>query len=811
MFKNYIKTAYRSLYKNKGFTAINILGLALGLATCLLIVFYVVDELSYDRYNTKASRIFRVNEDLKLGENNVQYAVAMPPLAKTLKAEYPYVEDATRIKAAGTTHVKKGSINIVENKVGFVDANIFNVFTLPMIDGDPKTALLEPNTVVITESTAKKYFNTVNAVGKAIVFNDKENFKVTGVVKDLPKQSHFNFDFFVSLESFPDSRSNEWLRSDFSTYVLLKDAKDSKKLTASFPAFLQKFSGAQMQSELGMSIAQFEKSGSHFKLYLTALTDIHLTSNLTGELSANSSSQYIYIFSAIAVFILLIACVNFMNLSTARSSNRAREVGVRKVMGSSRKDLIFQFLAESIMITLVATVIAITAAAMLLPAFNQLSGKEIVLTVDTLKWMMPSLLAIVLIIGSLAGSYPAFFLSAFQPIDVLKGKLATGFKGGGLRSFLVVFQFFVSILLIIGTLVIYNQLNFIQTKNLGYNRNQVLVVKNLGELNQQAKVFKQELTELPGIKEATMTGFLPTNGWRNTRIYFKDTNFDQKKSLFPQSWEVDADYIPTMDMKIVKGRNFSNEMITDSTAVIINEAAAKFLGFADPINKSIYQSKGGERKGSTPNIRECRIIGVVKDFHFNSLREKIEPIVLTYGQNNGALAIRVSTSNITGLMAQIKDKWNSLSPGVQIDYSFMDQDFDASYRSEQRIGTIFVIFTSLAIIIACLGLFGLAAYAAEQRTKEIGIRKVLGADVSVIVAMLSKDFIKLVCIAIITASPLAWYVMNKWLQDFAYRVTIHWWVIAAAGVGALLIAFVTISFQSVKAALANPVDSLKNE
>ncbi|MGY4536332.1 putative ABC transport system permease protein [Mucilaginibacter sp. UYNi724] len=811
MFKNYIKTAYRSLYKNKGFTTINILGLALGLATCLLIVFYVVDELSYDRYNTKASRIFRVNEDLKLGENNVQYAVAMPPLAKTLKAEYPYVEDATRIKSAGTTHVKKGNINIVENKVGFVDANIFNVFTLPMINGDPKNALADPNTVVLTESTAKKYFNTGNAVGKTIVFNDKQNFKVTGVIKDLPKQSHFNFDFFVSLESFPDSRSNEWLRSDYNTYVLLKDAKDYTKLAASFPAFLQKFSGAQMQSELGMSVAQFEKGGSHFRMNLTALTDIHLNSNLSGELGPNSTMQYVYIFSAIAIFILLIACVNFMNLSTARSSNRAKEVGVRKVMGSSRKHLIFQFLAESILITFVATVIATIAAAILLPSFNRLSGKEIVLTVDSLKWLVPSLLAIVLVIGSLAGSYPAFFLSAFQPIDVLKGKLSAGFKGGGLRSFLVVFQFFVSILLIIGTLVIYNQLNFIQTKNLGYNRNQVLVVKNLGELNQQAGVFKQGLAELPGVKETTMTGFLPTNGWRNTRIYFKDATYDQKKSLFPQSWQVDADYIPTMDMKMAKGRNFSKAMQTDSSAIIINEAAAKFLGFADPINKTVYQSLGGDRKGSTPNVKECHIVGVVKDFHFNSLREKIEPIVLTYGENPGALAIRVSISNITGLMAQVKEKWNSLSPGVQIDYSFMDQDFEASYRSEQRIGQIFAIFTSLAIIIACLGLFGLAAYAAEQRTKEIGIRKVLGADVSIIVAMLSKDFIKLVCIAIVTASPFAWFVMNKWLQDFAYRVTIHWWVIAAAGLGALVIAFVTISFQSVKAALANPVNSLKNE
>ncbi|MDB5285118.1 MAG: cell division protein FtsX [Mucilaginibacter sp.] len=808
MFKTYIKTAFRSLYKNKGFTAINILGLALGLSTCLLIVLYVVDELSYDRYNTKADRIYRVNEDLKLGENSVQYAVCMPPLAKTLIAEYPYVEDAVRLKNAGSFHVKKGSSSILESKMIYADPSLFNVFTLPMINGNPKTALAEPSSVVITETTAKKYFNSTNVVGKTMLFNDNQSYMITGVIKDVPKNSHFNFDFFLSMSTVPDSRSNEWLRSDFNTYVLLKNAADHKKLEASFPAFLQKFSGSQMQSDLGMSIAAFEKSGSFFRMNLTALTDIHLKSHRTGELGANSTSQYVYIFSAIALFILLIACVNFMNLSTARSSNRAREVGVRKVLGSSRKYLIFQFLSESIMVTFFATAIAIIAAIALLPLFNQLAGKDIAVTAQSLVWLIPASLIIVVVIGSLAGSYPAFFLSAFQPIDVLKGKLSAGFKGGGLRSLLVVFQFAISVFLIIGTLVIYNQLNFIQTKNLGYNRNQVLVIQNAFELNNQAKAFKQEVKQLPGVTNATMTGFLPTSGDRSTAIYFKDATLDQKKSIFPQNWEVDADWIPTLDIKMALGRNFSKEMLTDSSAVIINEAAAKFLGYKDAINKSLYKSSGGKR-GS--NIKEYHIIGVVKDFHFNSLHEKIEPVIIRLADNRGALSIRVNTANLPSLMAQIKNKWATFSPGIQINYSFMDQDFDASYRAEQRIGTIFIVFTSLAIIIACLGLFGLAAYAAEQRTKEIGIRKVLGANVTVIVSMLSKDFIKLVVIAILIASPLAWYLMHLWLQDFAYRVSIQWWVLAGAACTALLIAFITISFQSIKAALANPVNSLRSE
>ncbi|MES2063898.1 MAG: ABC transporter permease [Bacteroidota bacterium] len=809
MFKNYIKTAFRSLYKNKGFTAINILGLALGLTTCLLIVLYVVDELSYDHYNVNHERIYRVNEDLKLGDNKVDYAVCMPPLAKTLKAEYPYVEDAVRLKNAGSFHVKKGDESILENRMIYADASIFNVFTLPMISGNSALALIEPNSVVITETMAKKYFKNANAIGEIMTFNNNWNLKVTGVIRDVPKQSHFSYDFFISMSTVPDSRSNEWLRSDYNTYVLLKDKSYANQLNAAFPAFLQKFSGSQMQSELNMSYDQFEKNGSYFRLNLIALDDIHLKSNRSGELGPNGTTQYVYIFSAIALFILLIACVNFMNLSTARSANRAREVGVRKVLGSSRQHLIFQFLAESVMVTLFATIIAVLAAAVLLPAFNQIAGKDIVLTVQSLKWLAPSVFAIVIVVGTLAGSYPAFFLSGFQPIAVLKGKLSAGFKGSFLRSFLVVFQFSISILLIVGTLVIYNQLNFIQTKNLGYNRNQVLIVQNLGELGNQASVFKQELSRLPGVSNSTMTGFLPTSNWKNTRIFFKDATLNQKQSLFPQTWEVDADWIPTLDMKIVQGRNFSKNVSTDSSAIVINEAAAKFLGYKNAINQQLYQSLGGKTEISNTVI--YHVIGVVKDFHFNSLREKIEPVILKMGQNNGALSIRLNASNLPALMAQIKAKWAGLSPNVQINYSFMDQDFDAAYRSEQRIGKIFVIFTTLAIVIACLGLFGLAAYAAEQRTKEIGIRKVLGADVSAIVAMLSKDFVKLVLLSIIIASPLAWFLMNKWLQDFAYRINIHWWVIAIAGTGALVIAIITISFQSFKAALANPVNSLKDQ
>ena len=809
MILNYIKTAYRSLVKNKGFTILNVLGLSLGLASSLLIIFYVVDELSYDRYNVSANRIYRVNEDLKLGENNVLYAVCMPPLAQTLKNDFPYVENTVRIKNAGSLHVRKGVTNILENRVAFADPSLFSVFTLPMISGSPSTALAEPNSVVLTETMAEKYFNSTAVVGRILTADNKDLYKVTGVIKDIPRTSHFNFDFFISMSTLPDSRSDEWLRSDYNTYVLFRNAADHKKLEAALPAFLARYSGPQMQSELKMSTTAFEKSGSYFRLNLTPLTDIHLKSNRTGELGPNSTIQYVYIFSAIALFILLIACVNFMNLSTARSSNRAREVGVRKVLGSPRSYLVFQFLTESILVTLVAAIIAVIAAVALLPAFNQLSGKDIVINGQMLRWLVPAVAFIILLVGSLAGAYPALFLSAFQPINVLKGKLSGGFKGGGLRSVLVVLQFTISIFLIIGTLVVHNQLNYIQSKDLGFDRNQVLIVQNAFELNNQAQTFKQEVKQLPGVTDATLTSFLPTGNNKNTSIFFKDASFDQKKALFPQTWIVDEDYIKTLDMKMVAGRSFSWQMLSDSSGIIINEAAARFLGLGDPLNKPLYRSNGGKQELS--NSKAYHIIGVVKDFNFSSLRDVVSPMVLIMGQDNGALSIRMNGRDIPALLTQIKEKWSGLSPNVQMNFSFMDQDFDAIYRTEQRAGTVLVVFTTLAIIIACLGLFGLAAYAAEQRTKEIGIRKVLGASVSAITAMLSFDFIKLVAIAILIALPAGWYFMNKWLQDFAYRVHIQWWVLALAGFVAIVIAFITIGYQSVKAALSNPVNSLKVE
>jgi putative ABC transport system permease protein len=462
----------------------------------------------------------------------------MAPLAQTLKNDFPDVENTVRLKNIGGMHVTKGTESILEYNALFADPSVFDVFTLPVVYGDKKTALTEPNTVVITEDMAKKYFGRLNVVGENLIIdgNLQKPIKITAVIKNIPEQSHFHADFLVSMASNPDSRSIEWLRSDYNTYVLMRKDADYKKLEAQFPQFLRKYSGGQMQQELNMSYDTFEKNGSFFRLNMIPLTDIHLHSSLTGELGINGSVQYVYIFSAIAIFILLIACVNFMNLSTARSANRAKEVGVRKVLGSARKYLIFQFLAESTMVTFIAVVMALVAAMLILPVFNHFADKNIIVNGHTLIWLVPSALITIVFIGFLAGLYPAFFLSAFNPMQVLKGKISTGFKGGALRSFLVVFQFSISIFLIVGTLVINNQLHYIQNRDLGYNRNQVLIIQHAFELGDHAKTFKQEIKQLPGVTNATLSGYLPVKSNRGTGIFYKEAVADPKKSLYPQIW-----------------------------------------------------------------------------------------------------------------------------------------------------------------------------------------------------------------------------------------------------------------------------------
>ncbi len=809
MIRNYFKIAMRNLWKNKGYSAINIFGLACGLAVCLLITLYVVDELSYDRYNKNAKRIYRVDADVKFGGNELRLAVASDPMGATLKKDYPQVEEYVRFYTSnGSMLVKKGNVFIEEERVANADSTIFNVFTLPVIAGDTKTALNEPHSVVITESTAKKYFGKANAVGKTIEA-DKTPYKVTAIIEDIPHNSHFNFDFIFSMDNV-DYPYGNYLSMNFQTYILLKEGSDYKAFEKNFDQIIDKYILPQAKQFMQLkSMDDFYKAGNRLDFSLMPLTDIHLHSDRFPELGVNGNIQYVYIFSAVALFILLIACINFMNLSTARSAGRAKEVGIRKVLGSERKDLIGQFLAESTAMAIISMVVAIIVAYFALPFLNDISGKSLLFKDVLSAKIFPFMAALPFIVGILAGIYPAFFLSNFKPVTVLSGKGSSGFKKNTLRSGLVVFQFFMSILFIIGTVVIYKQLNYIQTTNLGFNKDQILIINGTGALGKNTESFKNEILGIPGVSQGTLSSFLPVASSRSDNSFSKDAVMDQDNALSMQAWDIDYDYVKTLGMEIIKGRDFSKDFGSDSTAIILNETAVKVLGYDNPIGKKIYTNF---QTATSNDLVSYTIIGVVKNFHYESLKQNIFPLGLRLNKFQAGLAsFKVSSGSMQSLVKQVESKWKSMVPGMPFSYRFMNEAFDNMYRAEQRVGQVAITFSVLAIFIACLGLFGLITYMAEQRRKEIGIRKVLGASVSNIIGLLSKDFLKLVLIANLLAWPLAWWAMNKWLQDFTYRTSIGWWMFILAGILTVVIAAVTIGFQAFKAAMANPVKNLRTE
>ncbi len=805
MFKNYLKVALRNLWKNKGFSAINIIGLATGLAVCLLIVLYVVDELSYDKYNINADRIYRIDADIYFNNTQAIFAVAPDPLAPALLRDYPEVEQIARLNYQGDILVKKDNQNVKDHNAVFADSTFFKVFTVPMIEGDPSTALKEPNSIVIDETTAKRYFNSTHVVGKTLYVDNSTNCKITGVIKDIPKQSHFHFSFIR-----PRGKDNDsWLSNNTYNYILVRSGISQQKLQSDVDATIKKYLGKELEEQLHSSLKDLQSKGNHFIYHAMPLTDIHLHSDKSYEIEANGDISYVYIFSVIAVFILLIACVNFMNLSTARSANRAKEVGVRKVAGSPRSYLIIQFLTESLLISFFSLLIAIIIAASLLPLFNQLASKEMHVSTLFASWLFPVMIALVFVVGCVAGSYPAFYLSSFQPIQVLKGKIAKGFKSSWLRSSLVVFQFSISIILIVGTIVIYNQLHFISSRKIGYNRNQVIVLHNAWYLDKQIHTFRNELLNIPGVTNATISGDLPTGINFDNEGWFRDATMDATKAVVLTNFYVDESYIPTLGMQMVQGRNFSKDFPSDSTGIILNEAAVKVLGFKDPFKETLYRPDFSN--GTINGAIAYHVVGVVKDFNFSSMHQHVGPLIIQQGDNWGSIAIRVNTKNIASVINKVEDNWKTMAPGQPFTYTFMDADFNKVYTAEQQTGKLFITFAVFAIFIGCLGLFGLVTYAAEQRTKEISVRKVLGASVSGIVAMLSKDFAKLVLIASLIAFPVAWWAMDKWLQSFAYRISINWWVFVIAGMAAIVIALITVSFQAFKAAVANPVKSLRTE
>ncbi|MEZ0483004.1 ABC transporter permease [Fibrella aquatica] len=809
MFQNHLKIAWRNLIRNKAFSAINIVGLAIGLGTCLLIGLFILDELSYDRYNEKADRMVRVVFRASINGQKIREAHVMPPVAQILKANYPEVEASTRLRSAWPPLMSYGEKSFPNERFAYVDADFFQVFTLPLLSGNAKTVLATPNTVVISQSAAARYFGTENPVGKVLTVKSwNATFTVTGVMNDVPANSHFHGDFFASMVGLPDANSTSMMTSEYHTYLVLPKGYDYKQLEAKLPKTVATYMGPQLQKAFGMSLSEFLQKGNQIGLFLNPLTSIHLHSDSTQDLEPGGNIQYVYIFGAIAVFMLLIACINFMNLSTAGASKRGKEVGVRKVLGSLRSSLTTQFLTESLLLTAVSLVLAFVLVAVALPFFDDLTGKELSLNLLKTPWLVPAILLLGTLVGLLAGSYPAFFLSSFKPIAVLKGGTPfsrAGKSGVGVRSGLVVFQFFIAMLLMVGTMVVYQQLNFIQHTKLGYDKDQVLVLRDAWRLGKNESVFRQQVEQDSRVANVSVSGYLPAGpSYNNNFNTYADNNSSQLITTL--RYDVDGQYIPTMGMELVAGRNFSPNFPTDSTGVILNETAARTYGWAESaLGHTITHS---DNDGSRITYR---VIGVVKDFHFKSFHERISPLLMVLGKGEGSIIIKAKTKDISGLLASLNKQWDAFKPEVPFSYSFLDESLMQTYLAEQQTGRVLGLFSGLTIFVACLGLFGLAMFTAEQRRKEIGVRKVLGATVASVVGLLSKDFLKPVLIAITLASPIAWWAMNRWLADFAYKIDIHWWVFALSGTLAVAVALLTVSFQSVKAALMNPVKSLRTE
>ncbi|MBN1270906.1 MAG: ABC transporter permease [Candidatus Aminicenantes bacterium] len=808
MLLNYFKTNFRNLFKHKGYSLINISGLAIGMAACLLILLYVHDELSYDNYNEDADRIYRIAFSGHWGGRDFNVCAAPAPMAKVILETYPEIEEAVRFRDQGSFIVQYGDNATKESRIVFTDASFFNIFTVPLLKGDPQTALKEPNTLVLSRKTAQKYFGEENPIGKTLRLDNRTDYKVAGVFEEIPENSHFHYDILLSMESLSDSKNQIWLSMNYPTYIRLHEGTDYKTLEVKFEELIEKYVNPQMTAFMGTSVEEYAEQGEMLTEYfLQPLKSIHLHSNLLGELEPNSDTKYVLIFSAIAFFIIIIAAINFMNLSTACSAGRAKEVGIRKILGSFRKQLVGQFLTESMVLSVISMILALFLVRFTLIPFNKLSSKTLGMTDLSQISMIFIVFVVTIITGFLAGSYPAFFISAFRSVNVLKSSLRTGVKAGWFRNGLVVFQFTASIILIIGTFIVTDQLHFIRNKKLGYDKEQVLILNDTYLLGRQTEAFKNEMLAYPEIVSGTVTNYLPvTPSSRDNSGVFPDGVRDSQRASPMQNWIVDHDYIETMGMNIVEGRDFSREYSTDVDAAIINQAMAKQFGWDRPL-----EHKVGRVMGLQEGLKLHRVIGVVEDFHYETLRENIGPLVMYLGRSTGSISFRVKTEDMAKTIGLLEKKWKKFLPNAPFSYAFMDERFGAMYQSEQRVGKIFALFAVLAVFIGCLGLFGLAAFMAERRTKEIGIRKVLGATAPGIIRLLMQEFMVLVVIANVIAWPVAYFVMRRWLTDFAYRISIGAWIFVLAGVSTLFIAALTVIYQAARAAFMNPVDSLRFE
>lgn len=803
MIINYIKVTLRNIRRHKGYYLINILGLTIGIVCFILISLFVLDELSYDRYHEKADQIYRVGVRALVNDNEFHGATACAPMAQTLVKEFPEVQASTRLRGFGDPVIRYKEKVFSEERWFFADATVFDVFTIPIIQGDSKTALSQPNTVLITESMADKYFGQEDPMGKTLNADGRRDYLITGVIEDVPRNSHVHYDFLASFETFESSHSQNWISNNHHTYFVLNKGASSEEFETKLQTLVEKYVQPQVKGALGVTPEEFYASGGEFEYFLQPLTDIHLRSHLDFEHEPNSDITYVYLFSVIAVAILLIACINFVNQATARSDNRAKEVGVRKTVGSTRNQITRQFIAEAVILSVMAVLLALPLIEILLPSFNNLTGKSLSVPYLESAMTIPYLLGIALVVGALAGTYPAFFLASFDPVVVIKGGPAGKKRTPWMRNVLVVFQFMVSIILIIGTLVVYRQLEFIQNRKLGFNREQVIVIHKVDDLGPKIWAFKRDLLSQPGLSSVANSSYLMGDSFGDNLYTPSDRPQDQKELIW-RLW-TDPDFVDAFQLQIVQGSYFPSELKEGSRPIILNEAAVSTLQLSDPIGKKLIDMEG----------RDFTITGVVKDFHFESLHKTIKPLSIhPLGPNHGSgryMSVRISTDNFQESLSKIKSSWDKFAGGQAFEYEFFDDYFAKVFLAEEKTGQVFLVFTLLAIAIACLGLFGLTSFITEQRTKEIGIRKVLGASIPKIIYLLTRQLAWWVLVANVIAWPLAYIVMHRWLENFAYRANISVWIFVLSAGMALLIALLTVSYQSIRAALANPADSLRYE
>ncbi len=806
MLFNYLKIALRSIQKQRFYAFINIIGLTVGITASLLIIVFINDELKYDRFHEKANSIYRVSLSGILSGESFNAANSCAPLAEAAQREFPEIEEAVRINQWSNINLTYEEKVITEKRLLLADSNFFSVFTFSLLSGSKEHALKEPNSLVLTESAAVRYFGKEavennTAVGRQInIGTDTWLFNVTGIVEDSPRNSHFGYDAIISMNSWEHSRDPYWTSNNLYTYFVLNPQADPTQTEQKMGKLVEKYIGPEIEKFLGLNLQQFYESGGDYGYSLQPMTSIHLHSKLEGELDANGDIVYLYIFSIVALFIIAIACINFMNLSTARSANRAKEVGVRKSVGAHRTSLIGQFLTESSLYSIISALLAFVLIFLLLTPFNTITGKQIGLSDFLDTSLIVGTLCVVFFIGLIAGSYPAFYLTSFRPSEVLKGKIRAGFKSSSIRSTLVVFQFTISIALIVSSLLVFKQLKMIQNHNLGFSEENVIIIQNGSRLKNNKEAFKNDLVSYKDILSVSASNSLPPHIDNNS--VFRPLKADLEELIF-YNYRTDPEHLETLDMEMVAGRFFSREFPADSNSVIINETALDAIGWENIENQQLVTFQYDEP-------RPLKVIGVVKDFNFESLKSRIRPLCITFGSGS-QISVRMQSGDIQQKIALIESKWEEYAPDSPFEYTFLDENLARLYQSEQRLSDMFIIFTSLAIFIACLGLLGLATFTAEQRSKEIGIRKVLGATSTQLVVLMSKNFTKLIVISIVLAIPVSYIFISKWLDNFAYKTEISPLIFVIAAVLSLMVCWLTVSYQSVKAANANPVDSLKME